>query len=267
MPNILSALLPPSPLLIDEIGKNNKQVLAATEKAYQLIAEKIKEAEVKNIIIISPHGPLLTDRFSLGLAPQFTITFNQFGCFKKRPAIKSALILIDSFLATIKQDFPCQLIAQPALDYGSAIPSLLLSKEQPEIKLMPLFPAKDLSYLDHYNFGLTLGEFIASRPEKIALIAAGNLSHRLKVSSPGGFSPKGAKFDKKIIEYLNQPNRAKEKLLKLDKQKVAEAKECVLKPLLILLGAIGDNYVAKKLAYQTDFGIGYLSYLFNKQNS
>lgn len=262
MPNLLSALLPHSPLLIDEIGKDNKKALNKTIDAYQLVYNLIKEREIEIIITISQHGLLLDDSFSIGTSLQYNINFEEFACFKKRESLNSALKLSDNILKEIKYDFPLQLIAKTKLDHGSAIPLELLTKNQKQIKVLPLFPANDLDWLSHYNFGQKLGEIINNQSEKIAIIASGDLSHRLKISSPGGFSPKGVKFDKKIIEYLNDPKQVKDKLLKLDKKNVLEAKECVLKPLLILLGIIGPNYQGKKLAYQDDFGIGYLSFLF-----
>jgi len=44
-----------------------------------------------------------------------------------------------------------------------------------------------------------------------------------------------------------------------------EAKEGGLKQLSLLIGAIGENCQAQILAYQNDFGIGYLSVNFNLQ--
>ncbi len=265
MPQTLAAILPHSPLLIPEIGKDNQKILNNTLTAYNEVADKLQQLNTEVIIIISSHGSSLPDSFSLGLAPQFNISFKDFGCFLTRPSIKPALKLADAFKESLDREIPCQFVSQINLDYGSAIPLTLLKAQENQQTVLPIFPANNLNWLEHYNFGEKLGEFIASRPEKIALIASGDMSHRLTVNSPGGYSIHGNRFDNKIKEYLNYPTKVKEKLLNLDPQKVAEAQECLLKPLLITLGAIGQKYQPELLAYQKDFGVGYLSFLFDSK--
>lgn len=264
MPQVLRALLPHSPLLIDEIGKENKIALQKTENAYQQVAKELKEKQVESIIVISQEGEILDDSFSLGIAPEFNVNFSEFACFKKRTSLKNDLLLSDKLLETINHDYPLTPRPIAKLDHGSAIPLELLTKENKDIKVLPLYCANNLDWKTHYQFGLKLKEFIDQQTKKIAIIASGDLSHRLKVSSPGGFSPKAVKFDNKIMQYLSEPENASDKLLNLNPKSVNEAKESVLKPLLVLLGIIGSDYKTKKLAYQDDFGVGYLSVLFNQ---
>lgn len=263
MSNVLSALLPHSPLLIDEIGKNNKEVLKSTINAYNLIKDKIIENKVETIIIVSQHNKILDDSFSIGLAPKFEINFSQFSCFKKRDSLKSNILLTDRLLNFIFPDFLIETRPVPILDHVSAIPLELLTKDKKNIKVLPIYCANNLSWQEHYSFGLKLREFIEAQEKNLAIIASGSLSHRLKMNSPGGYSPKGVKFDNKIIQYLSNSQTAKDKILNLYPENVEEVKESVIKPLLILLGIVGQNYIGKQLAYQTDFGVGYLSYLFN----
>ncbi len=262
MPQVLRALLPHSPLLIDEIGKENKEALKTTENAYNKIIADIKEKDVETIIIISQHGNILEDSFSLAIAPEFNISFDQFSCFKKREKLKCDIVLADKILEFIANDFPFEPRPMSKLDHGSAIPLELLTTENKNIKVLPIYCAQNLDWNTHYDFGFKLKEFINKQAEKIAIIASGDLSHRLSINSPGGYSPKGVKFDNKIIQYLSNSQTVKDKILKLDPENVKEAKECVIKPLLILLGIVSDNYNGKQLAYQNDFGVGYLSFLF-----
>jgi MEMO1 family protein len=261
MPNTISAFLPHSPLLIKEIGKNNTEILTETLKAYKYIKNLIKELEVDNIIIISQNESNLKSNFSLGVSTEFAISFKDFACFKKRENLKPALLLIDS----LAQATDCQLITKKELDHNQAIPLELLIDDKKKIKILPILANKNLDWSDYYTFGEKLGEFINSQSEKIAVIASGNLSHCLKINSPGGFSPKAVRFDNKIIASLNETEKVKDKLLKINKENIKEVKERGLISLLIILGSINSDYQAKKLAYQTDFGVGYLSFLFNKK--
>jgi len=257
---ISTTLLPHSPLLIPEIGRANHHFLQKTIEAYGEISQKIKEIGLDTLIIISPHGPTQENYFVINVAPEMEINFQNFGFIPKKTTLKSDVLLADKIKNNLHPYIPLQLISEKNLDYGSAIPIYLLKNNLKNFKIIVICPAKNLKPEEYYNFGLKMQEVIKNNDKKIAVIASGDLSHRLKKKSPGGYSPKGAKFDNKLIEYLNEPNSAKENILKMDARLIEEAAECGLKPILVLLGLLeGINWEPDVLAYQTDFGIGYLS--------
>ena len=262
MPIIASAFLPPSPLLIPEIGKQNYNLLHKTVKAYQAVAEILKKEEAEIIVIISPHGKAQDQNVSFNIHPQLAISFQEFGYLATVKTLTPALRLADDIQQQLGREEGIKLSAEKHLDYGSAIPLHLLSADLKAPKVLSLLPAakKDRNY--HYQFGQKLGEILHKRPEKIAIIAAGDLSHRLKKNSPAGYSPKGARFDNRVIEYLNDHENGREKLLNLDDKIAEEALESGLKQLSLLLGIMGETCEAQILAYQNDFGVGYLSVNF-----
>jgi len=256
---ILSAsLLPHSPLLIPEVGKNNSLFLQKTSAAYQKISDQLKERGVEIVLVISPHGPNQENIFVFNTASEFSLSLGSFGFLNKKK-ISGDPALTYQLNQTLKADFPVQQTTVPNLDYGSAIPLYLLKEKNNGLKSIILYnPLGDGE--TSFRFGQALGALLIERPEKIAVIASGELSHRLKKSSPAGYSPKGTKFDNKIIEYLNDPQTAKDKLLSLDHKFVKDAGECGLMAILILMGILENlKAEAQVLAYQTDFGIGYLS--------
>jgi len=263
MPIIAAAILPPSPLLIPEIGKQNQQLLQKTAQAYAQVASILKKEETEIIIVISPFGPLQNSNISLNIGPKLKISFQEFGYLATIKNIDPALRLADAIVAAMGHDYPVKLGSQEKIDYGSAIPLSLLTDGLNPVKALPLFPAEQKDYAYHYAFGQKLGEILKTRTEKIAIIAAGNLSHRLKKNSPGGYSPKGARFDNRLIEYLNDGENGLNKILNIEEKTGSEAMEGCLKQLNLLIGAIGENFTTQVLAYQNDFGIGYLSANFN----
>jgi len=58
----------------------------------------------------------------------------------------------------------------------------------------------------HFEYGKILGEIIHDSNEKIAFIASGDISHRLKIGAPAGYSPYGEEFDKKLLKYRKPKN-------------------------------------------------------------
>ncbi|MFZ4631667.1 MAG: AmmeMemoRadiSam system protein B [Patescibacteria group bacterium] len=263
MPLIKTVILPHSPLLIPEIGRANYDFLEKTVNAYKQTAESLKELGVETLIIISPHGQTQDNSFTLNIAPDMEVNLKDFGFIPNKTIINGDSLLADQISNALKNDFPIQLISENILDYGSAIPAYLLKNIIGDFKIIVIIPAAEISLEDHLNFGKQLKVVIDSSDKKIAVLASSDLSHRLKKKSPGGYSPKGAKFDNKLIEYLSEPETAATNILKMDAKLIKDAGECGLKPIVILLGIL-DNLEKKSkiFSYQTDFGVGYLSLEF-----
>lgn len=267
MPLIKSAILPHSPLLIPEIGRANYDFLGQTIIAYQKIQEQLANLQPETIIIITPHG-LSGNDFNINTAPEMEINLQDFGFIPPKTIFPGDLLLADQIKNQLRGEFPAHLSSEMFLDYGSAIPAYLLRPNGKNFKIITITPPEGAELEACYLFGQKLKEIINSSPKKIAVISSSDLSHRLKKKSPGGYSPKGTKFDNKLIEYLNDPETAAENILKIDRKLIAEAGECGLRPIIILLGIIsGENLEAKTMAYQTDFGVGYLSLEFKEEKN
>ncbi|MCX6794509.1 MAG: class III extradiol dioxygenase subunit B-like domain-containing protein [Candidatus Falkowbacteria bacterium] len=257
------ALLPHSPLLIPEIGRANYGFLTKTVAAYKEIKSTLKANPVDTIIIVSPHSASQADSFIINVAPEMEINLKDFGFIPPKTVLSGDAFLADQLKNALRPEFPLQLISENALDYGSAIPLYLLKDVCPEVKIIVISPADSLNLEDQWRFGERLEIVLTASKKNIALIASGDLSHRLKKKSPGGYSPKGAKFDNKLIEYLSDLATASANILKMDAKLIKDAGECGLRPLLILLGTInGLKRQPEILSYQTDFGIGYLAVNF-----
>ncbi len=262
MPYIFSALVPHSPLLIEEVAKENYGVFKQTLLAYQKIKEKLETEQVAIVIIISSPETLLLDGFGLGVAWEYKTNLVQFGCFMEKKSFQSPISFSRDLLHFIYKDQPLKTINQTSLDYTASIPLELLINKESKIKVLPILCNDNLSLEKHFHFGQKLAEFLKTREEKLALVISGDLSHRITKSSPAGYSPKGQKFDNRLMEYLNKPNSAIENILKFDEVYLQEVKESVLRPLLVSLGVNNADYQPEKLVYQNDFGVGYLSFLF-----
>lgn len=265
MPLIKAILLPHSPLLIPEIGKANYSFLNKTADIYKQVGEELKEKKVEIVMIISPHALAQDNEFLINIAPEMNINFQDFGFIPPKTVLRGESLLADQIKNNLKTESEVivQLVSQDIVDYGSAIPAYLLKNIIGDFKLLIISPAAEKPLEEQLLFGQKLKEIINSYDKNIAIIASGDLSHRLKKKSPAGYSSKGPKFDNKLIEYLSDPTNAVENILKMDKKLITDAGECGLKPILITLGILDEvAWQPEVLAYQTDFGIGYLSLNF-----
>lgn len=267
MPLISAHLLPHCPLLIPEIGHANYSFFSKTTAAFEKIGKKMKADKIDTLIIISTHASLSADSFYLNVAPELAINLKDFGFIPPKTFLNGDALLADQIKVALSTDFPLRLISEMSLDYGSAIPAYIFKNAGLDFKIIVISPAEELSTQKQFAFGTALGKVIAASEKNVAVLASGDLSHRLKKKSPGGYSPKGAKFDNKLIENLSDAKSAAENVLKMDSNLISAAGQCALKPILILLGVLNDlKFETEVMAYQTEFGVGYLSLNFNLWN-
>lgn len=93
--------------------------------------------------------------------------------------------------------------------------------------------------------------------KNIAVVASGDMSHRLIQGAPAGYSPKGKEFDEKLIRLLEEKDI--EGILNLDEEFFEEAGECGLRSFVILLGILDGHFKFEKLNYEGPFGVGCLT--------
>jgi MEMO1 family protein len=260
MPLKSANLLPHSPLLVPEIGRANHAFFEKTSQSFTKTAEKLLAREIDTIIIISSHAEISADYFCLNVAPEMAVDLKDFGFIPPKTALPGASILADKINLELGATFPIQMASETSLDHGSSIPAYLFKNLGLSPKILVISPASGLDAETIFSFGSSLGKIIGENEKNIAVIASGDLSHRLKKKSPGGYSPKGARYDSRIIEGLREKGKAAENLLKIDKKLIEAAGECAYKPLILLLGLLnGIDFEVEIMAYQTDFGVGYLS--------
>lgn len=261
MPLLNAAIVSHSPILIPEIGKLNHKIIKKTADAYSQIANELQGNDIETIIIISPHGQIQANHFTINVGPELSIDLSDFGFLGTTRKFISDLNFIGDLKNT--EGVEIQLISEPKLDYGSSVPLYLLTNNMPDVKIVVIYYASDLSLENHFSLGNRINQIINNCPKRIALIASGDLSHRLKKTSPNGYSPKGAKFDNKLIEFLNDTKNVKNNILNMDAKLIKDASECGLKSITTLLGVLENkSYEPQILTYQTDLGIGYLTMNF-----
>ncbi len=257
---VFSAIVPHPPILIPTIGKENINKLKATSNSYIKLEQDLYASQAETIVIISPHGHLQEEAFTINLSPEFTGDFKEFGDLTTKFNIDGDISLAHKIKEKLESKAPLQLISQTKLDYGISVPLYLLTRHLPKIKIIPLYYS-GLSLSAHYNFGHILKSKLISTSTRLAVIASGDLSHKLSKNAPAGYSPKGKKFDKKLIDCLLK--KQTEEIVKFKPELIEDAGECGLKSIVILLGIIEVlKYEPQLLSYESPFGVGYLTMNF-----
>ena len=202
---------------------------------------------------ISPHPPLILP----SVGPE-----------KDREKVKNTINALENLGKELKKLNPDTIIiSSPHPDWGFNVPLFFLAES-----FLPRRQAGKGEIIPHlmgseppdYYFKKGKGFFTkeSEKDKKYAIIASGDLSHRLKEDGPYGFHKDGPKFDNELLESLKKKDI--ESILKLD-DKYPEAGECGLRSFCFLLGmleASGIKWQAEILSYEGPFGVGYLTARF-----
>lgn len=257
-----ASICPHPPLLMPNIGQENIKQVEKTRDALIKLEELFYAAKPDSVVIISPHSPLMPDTFGINMAENFTGSFEEFGDFATKFNFKSNLAFSHRLKERLEDhQFPAILIHQEKLDHGILVPLYYLTPHLPNLPLSPLsFSLLDLK--THYDFGRIISEEIHQTNQRIAVVASGDLSHRLTPAAPAGYSQQGKIFDHKLVESLQK--RAAEEIINMDPQLIEEAGECGLRSVVILLGILNrKDYTPEIFSYEGPFGVGYLVANFN----
>jgi aromatic ring-opening dioxygenase LigB subunit len=251
-------ICPHPPLLIPSIGQNNLSEISSTVEAMNYLGSEIKKLEIETSVIISPHSPMQMGFMSVIGTKHLEGNFLQFGDDTSMAFENDIDLGLNIKKIADTRNLPAKIInSGAALDHGAMVPLYFLAKHNPNIKIV-LIAFSYLDYQKHFEFGEVIYEAIESMDKKIALVASGDLSHRLTPDAPASYSPRGKEFDELLIRLLKNNNVSE--ILNLDSSLVEDAGECGLRSIIILLGALEilENYKFEKLSYEGPFGVGYL---------
>ncbi|MFH1565417.1 MAG: AmmeMemoRadiSam system protein B [bacterium] len=251
---VFSALTPHPPIMIPNVGGDNLKQIKNTVDAMEKLGDMLAEKNPDSLIIISPHGGLLPQAFTINLSPALKANFKNFGDFVTEMNFPNDTVLGQ----TIKEEttLPTLYSNNEELDHGASAPLFYLTQKTKNLPIVPL-GYSFLSYEEHFKFGFELQQIINKTDKRIAVIASGDLSHRLTAEAPAGFSPQGNIFDEKLINLIKEKDA--QEILNLDKNLIEEAGECGMRSLIILLGVLSrTEYQPEILSYEGPFGVGYL---------
>ena len=258
-------LTPHPPLLIPGVSPGDISRVQQTVAGMERLSRLIREAAPELLILITPHGPLLHEGIAVLEGPRLEGDFADFGAPRVKVCLETDSILLEQLQRETEGEPLRPVIVGAAdyrfrrrhsLDHGAAVPLYYLQQaglSVPGLHLTYTFAPRE----DLYRFGQSLRRAVEARGLPAAVIASGDLSHRLIPGAPAGYNPRGIEYDRLMVELLRQ-GRVRE-ILALDEAFVEEAGECALRSYLIALGALsGQPFRTGIISYEGPFGVGYL---------
>jgi aromatic ring-opening dioxygenase LigB subunit len=143
------------------------------------------------------------------------------------------------------------------MDWGVLIPLWAMGgRHEPPVPAVVVSPARDLPLEAHVRAGRALARAAGESGKRIALIASADHGHAHDADGPYGFDPAAAAYDRQVVGLV-QENRL-EGLLELDPAFVDAAKADSWWQMLMLHGALGENWRAEFLSYEASTYFGML---------
>lgn len=251
-------MVPHPPLLVEEVGHRRERAIENTIEAYRKAAKRIKEWKPDTIVLTTPHGVMYSDYFHISPGLSAKGDFGQFGA----PGVQLQADYDWEFTGALcekldEADFPGGMLGEKdvSLDHGTMVPLYFINQEYTDYKLVRVCLSGQ-SLLAHY----TLGQYIKKTGEelnrKIAFIASGDLSHKLKTEGPYGFDSAGPEYDAKLMKTMGSGNFME--LFHFKESFCEQAAECGHRSFVIMAGALDQTEVsAQAISYEGPFGVGY----------
>jgi len=257
MPLVFSAITPHPPVLIPEIGKENLKKIKKTQAAMEQLEQIFYASKPESVLIISPHGKIFDDSFNFNLSPNYVASFKEFGDFGLELKFKSDFMSIQEIRAADETNkaVPIVLSSEPELDHGFSVPLYYLTQHLKNIPIIPI-TYSGLDYSQHFAFGQWLYRQLSRINKRFAVIASGDLSHKLTKDAPGGYSVEAKKFDQQLLKLIK--NKDIQGILNIETELIKAAGECGLRSIIILFGILESiNVQPEVLSYEGPFGVGY----------
>ena len=254
---VFTGIAPHPPIMVPEVGGDAIVDVKDSIDAMAEFTRRLIASGAETVVVISPHAPLETQSFVAYHGPTLRGDFGRF----RAPDAQFSAEVDDELLSAITtsagtENFRLTRIAEPILDHGTAVPLYFLIANGWKGKVVAL-GYSFLSNHDHLRFGACIKNAVDEVRRRVAFVASGDLSHRLKPHAPAGYDVDAHLFDEEVVGAIraSQPLRIPE----IDHNLRKLAGECGYRSMLVAIGAAGDlENSCEVINYEAPFGVGYM---------
>jgi AmmeMemoRadiSam system protein B len=259
MPGIVFAgIAPHPPLLVPEVGGSRIEQVAESRRALREFSGRVVDTNPEAVVVISPHSPLDPRAFTARSSELLKGDFSDFQAPGVRLAFGNDLELLSAIrrAATGEGVELRELAHDHPLDHGAMVPLYYLHEAGwtgPIVVIgFTLQPNEK-----HLAFGRAIEQGARAINRRIALVASGDLSHRLIVGGPYEYEPTAHLFDEQVVEAIATGDPGG--IINIDPDLRNRAGECGYRSIVIALGSVGENLRDPQvLSYEGPFGVGYM---------
>ena len=271
----IGVIAPHGDLAIRETCTEETRDLAvATQRAMEEMARRVAAVRPETIVLATPHNVhveghmavLNPSRLSGALdeaANPVSLTTHVDRDLAR--AVHTAMN--DAGIPTVAISFGGNVAeeAEAPMDWGTLIPMWHIARALPDVPVVVVVPARDLTPQAHVGAGAAIVRAAAETGRAIAFVASADQGHGHSRDGPYGFHPESAEFDRRVVDIVRR--NALTELIGMDERDVLAALPDSWWQMLMLHGALnadGDGFGADVLAYEAPTYYGMLTAVFER---
>ncbi len=256
--NPSAVLMCHAPIVIPHFAGNRGDLCVRTSQSMQEAARFLTSKNIDVAIVLSPHTPRYRSAYGIAEGPWLEGHFGAFG----RPDLGVSFSSDTSLQKKIEgvaqeRGVAVKAIPSDTLDHGALVPLFFLKEAGFEGAVVVVgFPAESNTESNKL-MGETLRRSAFEHGKKWALLASGDMSHRLIPGAPAGFHPQAERFDRLVVKCVESGEYRNVSTLDQNLREIAA--EDVVDSLEIACAALQGNCFGRKiLSYEAPYGVGYL---------
>lgn len=255
-----AVMVPHPPVIIPAVGRGREKEIQKTIDEYDRAMELLASWKPETIVVTSPHSIMYADYFHISPGASASGDLSAFGApqeaFDVRYDTDFVRLLTEE---AEKNNIPAGTMGErdKNLDHGTMVPLWFLRKYYPEdnYKLVRI-GLSGLPFSVHYKLGQCISKTAEIMGKRTAVIASGDLSHKLKEDGPYGFIKEGPEYDERIMEVMGKADFGE--LFNFSEDFCERAAECGHRSFVIMAGAFdGISVRPQRLSHEGTFGVGY----------
>jgi MEMO1 family protein len=252
---VAGCVVPHPPIIIPAIGRGEESRIARTKDALVSVAATLKSLDVETIVVISPHKHGDGDAFRFLRSDEGKGDFGRFGHPEIRASFQIDTDMTDAIMEEANKSGIRTVTDDVPIDHGVLVPMAFLGPYVPDASLV-VIALSGLSGEMHASLGGAIRKAADASGKRVAIIASGDLSHKLKETGPYGYVPESEIFDNAVTKALSTGRL--NALMTIDHGLVIKAAQCGLDSFRVLAGAFEDTaFDHRLLSYEGPFGVGY----------
>jgi MEMO1 family protein len=255
-----------APIVIPEIAGAEAAHCRTTTEAMREIARALVAHEPALIVLISPHAPRRPRSIGITFDDTLAGDFERFGHAQVALELSGGGDEAERIADKAREEgVATHPLSGRALDHGSLVPLFFVHEAgyRGRIVVTSLpYPGAELETA----FGHALQKAARESGQRWAILASGDMSHRLTRNAPAGYAPRAREFDRGFTRALRHGDLRS--AIGADPDLLELAAEDVVQSTTVAAAAVQYRAQGTRVfAYEAPFGVGYLEALLFSQNA